>query len=196
MNVIKYSLGLFAAIGLLFSGMVSAATVAPTSLGVATLTQVAGSELKGATTGAIVDATNKENNVIPEGTYSLYEMTLEGAAGGVTDSGYYIFDQTIEAVVWKTNMLDRAESSMYFNLGDIFTHGLELLGTATDDTFEFASFSGDTLTWTLNAFVNKADQLLILTQPVPVPAALPLFASALGLFGVFNYRRKKAQLAA
>ena len=42
---------------------------------------------------------------------------------------------------------------------------------------------------------NTPEYLIAAVTPVPIPAALPLFAGALGLFGLFGWRRKRARCA-
>jgi hypothetical protein len=82
------------------------------------------------------------------------------------------------------------------------TFGSDLLGTI-DVAFFYAVGDGDVTLADFNLFGNQAigqANLLTLTYAlsdvpqVPLPAALPLFASVLGLFGVARWRRKFAIL--
>ncbi len=68
---------------------------------------------------------------------------------------------------------------------------LDTLGLTLGQDYDFDLFFAERHTTQSNFRIDTSIQL----NPVPIPAALPLFGSAIGLFGFLGWRKKKQVVA-
>ena len=148
----------------------------------------------------------KDGTVIPGGKVGQYMWGL-GASTHYWDShqvdGYkrndiliFDFDQTVRLKKVMFSYVDGDDRFRFF-------HDIDLDGVLTDFGSNIDIPNGSVYVfnqvWDSNLFgigaKGKYDNFKIEgfhVTPVPLPAALPLFAGALGLFGLFGWRRRRA----
>ena len=131
------------------------------------------------------------------GTYSSYFLHMEsdvatlGGAQGLTYTGSITFSQEIEALIY--NKQENCDTHSIF--GSPETNYPTAPNCGTNQNFDFAradnwiEISEDRKTLTFSQYTpHDMDQVRILTSAVPIPAAVWLFGSGLGLLGWMRRR--------
>jgi hypothetical protein len=149
----------------------------------------------------------------PDGDLSSFGTLVDGADGvsptGVTELGFGFGFDLANPIVGATGGFDVTDENGLFLSGELQAVGFR------DDVIEleFGALSGSAASsfdasvlmqiafiddWGVNPFTKLVDGNSYSTMisianaaPVPVPAALPLFLSALGFAAVFTRRRRK-----
>jgi hypothetical protein len=124
-----------------------------------------------------------------QGARAFANLTIQSM-----DTFAYVVNQT----------LDLNNSSQIFSINQSFTLAANVIYRVTMQTLTAGS-NGTTASAFVDPYFSAPAGYTILTSlgignlapsAVPIPAALPLFASALGALGLFGWRRKKAAAAA
>jgi hypothetical protein len=194
-----YSLDVFAG----FANVTSSNSVIPSPFFLETFFYTTAGPI---TNGTFNDALNQAQNAGTSVQGITVTSTLIGFGPGGADNPIYAYTVSPGASVFSFTpsyaILNPTAGSIFASqqgsaFGTVVTLDLTQNGSNFNGSFNFAGFGSVQFT-TSSEFANS-DYSSFAVSPVPLPPALPMFASALlalGIFGVFARRQKRNSLIA
>jgi hypothetical protein len=136
--------------------------------------------------------------IILIGPSTLAEL-YQGPITGASEFGTGGYDPADTGTGSATGITEYPGSIFYLSVPDGYTSDTPLSNTATwtVSTLAGLGLTSGTYVWTWGSDPDQSFTLEIGTiGTTPLPAALPLFATGLGAFGLFGWRRKRKNAAA